>query len=165
MSNAPLHDLIATLRTELEAHGKLFRLLESQRSALLNRDVDTILDASQHLNGQIDSIRELQQARSRQVATLDPEGASQHAGISHCIERITDPVRPLLEELVREINRLITESARQLRRNQMLFRRASDIGQEMIRALNPQGADPDVYRRDGLTRQSAVSRVYTAKTA
>ncbi|MCB1122136.1 MAG: flagellar export chaperone FlgN, partial [Verrucomicrobiae bacterium] len=78
--------------------------------------------------------------------------------LGNFIRQLTHESKPLLEELFGEINRLIRESKRQLERNQMLYRRAWDLGQEMLRTLHPQEDFSETYKRNGYFSKAAPFR-------
>jgi len=167
MSQNAINELIRTLRSEIEAYGKLFRLLERQRVALLNRDPEEILSVSETVQAHTGTIEGLLRQRLGQMRAIDP-ALPATPRFSEFLESLDDPARPLVEELVREISRLVEDSDRHLRRNQMLYRRASDIGQDMLRALNPHRGGTDTYKRNGRARSGASAtllRGYVAKTA
>lgn len=149
-----VENLVDRLRAELEGYGTLFRLLEEQRAALLKQDSDAILVVSASLEDHSKVLSDLRRQRESEIAMLAPEERPAPT-LGQFIQRMSHEARPLLEELLREINRLIAESKRQLTRNQMLYRRAWDLGQEMLRALQPGAQSGRVYRRDGYSRHAA----------
>jgi len=60
--------------------------------------------------------------------------------------------KPLFEELLREVNRLIGESRRRLERNQMLLHRSREIGQRFLHMINPEPVSKGLYARNGHSR-------------
>lgn len=147
--------LIQQLRSELEGYGTLFRLLEEQRAALIWQDADAILAASQALDEHIlilDARKRAREETVRAAGYIDPVEGVPSLGL--LIANLSHESRPLLEELFREINRLVKESRRQLQRNQMLFRRAWDLGQQLLQLVNPQQDFTPTYRRDGYSRKA-----------
>lgn len=165
MTNKTHEPLVDLLRDEIEAYGKLFHLLEEQRSALIQQDADAILS----LNGEIEEhsaqIKHLNNERKKMVSGLHPKGETR---IVLFIDEIDDASKGLFEELVREINRLIRESQRQLSCNQMLYRRALDVSRDTLRILRPDSSNvPGIYRRDGNTNNARrnIAAAYVARTA
>lgn len=148
--------LIELLRTELEAYGTLFRLLEDQRTALLNQDADEILDVSLQIDSHAVVLNRMRQERESQVAESSAWEIKEGRTLGNFIQQLKHESKPLLEELFAEINRLIKESKRQLDRNQMLYRRAWDLGQELLRAFSPQEDFSQTYKRDGYSRNRGV---------
>jgi DNA anti-recombination protein RmuC len=146
----------------LEGYGTLFRLLEEQRAALLNQDAARILEISAELEQHAAALNQLRKQRESELQALAPQPPPP-VTLGQFIQRVTHEAKPLLEELLREINRLIAESKRQLTRNQMLYRRAWDLGQEMLRVIQPGAENGRVYRRDGYTKKhtGAVRAGYT----
>jgi hypothetical protein len=165
MTNKMDELLISLLREEIEAYGKLFYLLEDQRSALMQQDVDAILSLNRQVEEHSLYLKRLNQGRKEMVSEQHPRGETR---IVLLIEEMKGPLRELFQELVREINRLIQESQRQLSFNQMLFRRAIDVGRETLRVLRPDGVNaPGIYRRDGNTanRRRNIAVACIARTA
>lgn len=165
MTNKKYEPLIDLLRDEIEAYGKLFHLLEGQRSALIQQDIDGILALNEEVDAHSVRIRRFNRERKRMVSELHSNGATR---IVLLIEEIGDASKELFKELVREINRLIRESQRQLSCNQMLYRRALDVSRDTFRVLRPEGSDvPGIYRRDGNTGnfRRNVAAAYVARTA
>ncbi len=148
--------LIELLRTELEAYGTLFRLLEDQRAALLNQDADEILEVSSQIDSHSALLNRLRKDRETQVAESTAWVAEEGRTLGNFIQQLKHESKPLLEELFAEINRLIKESKRQLDRNQMLYRRAWDLGQELLRAFTPQEEFSETYKRDGYSRNRGL---------
>jgi hypothetical protein len=165
MTNKMYEPLVNLLRKEIEAYGKLFHLLEEQRSVLIQQDVEAILSLNQEVDSHTVRVKRLNRERIQMVSELHPSGESR---ILSLIEGIEDASKELFEELVREINRLIRESHRQLSCNQMLYRRALDVSQDTLRVLQPHRAEaPGIYRRDGNTnaQRRSLAAAYIARTA
>lgn len=149
MINTKYEPLVDLLRNEIEAYGRLFHLLEMQRAALIQQDIDAIISHNQEVENQTAHIKRLNRDRLKMVSELHPDGVSR---IISLVDRIEDNSKELLQELIREINRLIRESHRQLSCNQMLYRRALEISRETLRVLRPDRSEvPGIYRRDGIT--------------
>lgn len=151
-----LPDLIDKLRAELEAYGKLYRFLEDQRDALLSQDAELILEISADIQDHIAMMSNLRHEREQLLCRMTGvSGAEGIPSISLMISNLTHHSKPLLEELYREVNRLVADSKRQLQRNQMLFQRAWDLGQQLIRNLNPKHDFTPVYKRNGVSSKPA----------
>lgn len=165
MTNKMYDPLIDLLRDEIEAYGKLFNLLEEQRSALIHQDVETILTLNLTVEEHSVVIKRLNDERKKLVAALHPD---QETRIVLLLAHIEGPPKELFEELIHEINRLIRESQLQLSCNQMLYRRALDVSRDTLRVLRPDAADvPGIYRRDGNTGnlRRNITAAYAARTA
>lgn len=154
----PYEVLAEKLRAEVEAYGRLFQMLEDQRKALLAQDPEWILSATDDLNGHARTIDQLRHDREGFFQTLR-EDESQT--LSAFIATSGHESRPLLEALYEEVNRLIGSSRRQLERNHMFFRRAWDLSQGLMQALNPQAPGPPVYQRNGLSRRRSGGNAST----
>ena len=158
--------LIELLRTELEAYGTLFRLLEDQRAALLRQDAEEILDVSSKIDSHSELLNHLRKERESQVAGSTAWNVDEGRTLGNFIRQLKHESKPLLEELFGEINRLVKESKVQLERNQMLYRRAWDLGQELLRAFSPQEEFSQTYKRDGYSRnQGLIQRTGYVKMA
>ncbi|MCH8473762.1 MAG: flagellar protein FlgN [Opitutales bacterium] len=165
MTNKKHEPLVDLLRDEIEAYGKLFHLLEEQRSALINQDVDAILLLNKEIDEHSVQINRFNNERKKMVSELHPTGSTR---IIPFINEIDDASKGLFEELVQEINRLIRESQRQLSCNQMLYRRALDVSRDTLRILRPDNSNvPGIYRRDGNTNnlRRNIAAAYVARTA
>ncbi len=150
--------LAEKLRAEVEAYGHLFQLLEDQRNALLAQDSERILAVTDHLNRHALKIDGLRRDRERCFLTLR-EDESQT--LSVFIKTLQHESRPQLEALYEEVNRLIGSSRQQLERNHMFFRRAWDLSQGLLQALNPQAPGPPVYERNGQSRRGSGGKAST----
>lgn len=158
--------LIDALRTELEAYGTLFRLLEDQRAALLNQNADEIVAVSSNIDSQAVVLNKLRQSREALVAQSPGWAGEGSRTLGKFILQLNHESKPLLEELFGEITRLIQESKRQLERNQMLYRRAWDLGRELLQSTNPRTEFSETYKRDGYSRQAgAVQQTRYVKMA
>ncbi len=157
-TSSDISNLIEALRIELEAYGTLFRLLEDQRAALLNQNPDEIIEVSATIDSHASLLNDLRKQREEQVlqsAVLEGEETGRRT-LAQFIAHLKHESKPLLEELFGEITRLVLESKRQLERNQMLYRRAWDLGQDILRSINPQPEFSETYKRDGYSRHAAA---------
>lgn len=140
--------LIAALREELSGYGALLNLLKEQQEAVLDRKPDSVLTISTAIESQI---KTMQVHRQRRVAAM--EELTRLAGIPKSSTlRILSPyfrpaLRPLVEALVDEVNRLITQTRRCAEQNQVLLARSMELAEELMKRLHPH----------------AVSKTYSAR--
>jgi flagellar biosynthesis/type III secretory pathway chaperone len=126
------------LRDELQEYGGLLSLFEEQQGALYRRDASAVLAA-------VSAIEE--QARVAAKKRLDREsivrgfaaehGCAADASLRQLLPYFPAEVRPMLQALVDEVNRLIHRARRGVRQNAMLLQRAVEMHQEALRTLRP----------------------------
>lgn len=149
-------ELIRLMRIEMEKYGSLATQLESQRQALLSQDMDSVMQLSTSIFELSDEMSKIRMQREQAVRQLSTVPAPH--SLSQLLASTEHETKPLIEELVREINRLVGACRNQLQRNQMLFRRIRDIGQNLITSIVPEERRPQTYRRNGLNNYAATIR-------
>jgi hypothetical protein len=68
----------------------------------------------------------------------------------------------MFESIIKEIERLILETSRYLKRNQMLLRRAYEYGQYFLSAFNPESASGPAYQRNGFVAGGTRRAVHSS---
>ena len=131
--------LITELRQELEEYGGLLSLLDLQQAAVLDRKPDDVLELISRIDAQLattNTCRKRREATAAQLGSL-----SQIPGpptLRSLAPHFRSAVRPLVESLANEVNRLITHTRRRAQQNQMLLARSVELTQELVSGLSPQ---------------------------
>jgi flagellar biosynthesis/type III secretory pathway chaperone len=149
--------LAQPLREEMQEHGALLNLFEEQQAAILRREPDLVLTAAEAITKQLDLIRECQKRRSVAVrATAVGAGCAETTPVSKLIRYFPPAAWPLLQALVTEVNRLVRQTRRRARQNQMLLARTIEISQEMLQRLSP-GSVTKTYSAQGRVEIGAAA--------
>ena len=130
--------LITTLRSELQEYGGLLQLLDMQQAAVLDRKPDEVLNLIQKIEAQLNAThacRKLREHTADELATFS--GSPVPATLRSLAPHFRPAVRPLVEALADEVNRLITHTRRRAQQNQMLLARSVELTQELISRLSP----------------------------
>lgn len=156
-------DLAAMLRREIEGYGRLFAVLEGQRTHLLQQDLEGILQANCDLEAQADILNDFRVERIGFVETLCREHAVACSEKGWTVRGLVaiapSEAQAMFESIIKEVERLILETSRYLKRNQMLLRRAHDIGHNFLKILNPNVSDGAAYKRNGFASGAARGAV------
>jgi flagellar biosynthesis/type III secretory pathway chaperone len=157
-SPADLQDqLITSLRGELEEYGGLLNLLERQQEAILSRNPDSVLELVTQIDAQIvntHACRKRREATANELACL-----SQIQGpttLRKLVPHFRAVLRPLIEALADEVNRLITETKRRAQQNQMLLARSVELTQELLSHVNPRAVSKTYSARGRMKIQPAA---------
>jgi len=149
VSQADLQEqFIAALRRELEEYGGLLHLLDEQQAAVLARKPDAVLEMIPKIEAQLATTharRKEREATADELARLAQ--LPQPATLLSLAPHFRPAVRPLVEALAGEVNRLIGHTRRRAQQNQMLLARSVELTQELISRLSPR----------------AVSKTYSSK--
>jgi flagellar biosynthesis/type III secretory pathway chaperone len=140
--------LIAALRRELAEYGALLQLLEVQQAAVLDRKPDQVLESIPQIDAQLEltsTRRKEREATADELALAT--GIPLPATLRTLAPRFRPAVRPLVEALTDEVNRLIGHTRRRAEQNQLLLARSVELAQEMVSRLSPR----------------AISKTYSAK--
>ncbi len=140
--------IVQPLRDELQEHGALLNLFEEQQAAILQRQPDVVLSVADAISEQVELIRECQRRRKDVVhATATEAGFPKDLPLSGLIQHFPTAAEPLLQALIGEVNRLVRQTRRRARQNQMLLARTIEVSQEILQRISP----------------STVTRTYSAK--
>lgn len=140
--------LVDALRKEVEEYGGLLNLFDQQQAAVLRRDADTVLTTVGAIEQQIKTIDQCRQSRESVMRTYCGRlGLSGDLPLRSLLGYFPEPVRPLVDALIEEVNSLIMRSKRRAQQNQMLLSRSIEVTQQILQRLNPSG----------------VTKTYTAK--
>lgn len=132
-------ELIAhCLRDELQEYGGLLGLFEEQQGALFRRDSAGVLATVSSIEEQA-RIAASKRVRREQVVRefAIANHRSPESTLRSLLELFPAEVRPMLEALIDEVNRLVHRARRGVRQNALMLQRAIDLHQETLRTLRP----------------------------
>lgn len=156
MNNA-WESIAACLREELEEYGGLLGLFEEQQSALFRRDANGVLATVSAIEAQARSANVKRQKRERMVGDFAQyNDKPTDASLRSLMDFFPVDVRPMLEALIDEVNRLIHRTRKHARQNATLLQRTIELHQEALRVLRP-----DLFTKT----YSARGQVSVANTA
>ncbi len=138
MNNA--WELIAqSLRDELQEYGGLLGLFEEQQGALFRRDSGGVLASVAAIEAQARSAA-IKRARREQLVRdfAAKQGQSTGSTLRSLLGFLPSEVRPMMEALIDEVNRLVHRARRHARQNTLLLQRAIELHQETLRTLRPE---------------------------
>jgi flagellar biosynthesis/type III secretory pathway chaperone len=148
------------LRTEIAGFGGLLNYFEQQQQRLFARDTEGVLQLSTEIEVhtqqmQLDRVRREQLVAEFARANAQPPTSTLRSLLNY----LPAPVRPLLEALIADVNRLIHRVRRLTRQNHLLLASAVESHQELMRTLRPD-AFQQTYSAVG--RKSVVSNARPA---
>lgn len=146
--------IINALRSEMQEYGGLLNLFDSQQDSILNRMPDAVSENDQAIEAQIATLRARRLERESLVMALTPD-ANPHPTLLQAILLFPQPMRPLVEALATEVNRLIGRVRRRAQQNQMLLARTIEVTQELCEKLQP-GTVSRTYAPDGKMKVKAT---------
>lgn len=127
-------EVIAAMRAEVQEYGGLLQMLHEQQNAILKRQPDEVLALDEQVNAQLIATRAQRKTRETLVATLT-NGAGT---LVELLPQFREPVRPLVQALVSELNQLLARTRRRAQQNRMLLARGIEVTQEILQRLNPE---------------------------
>ena len=147
--------IIEALRSEMQEYGGLLNLFDRQQNAILNRKPDEVTDSDEAIDAQLSAVRARRLQRESLVDGLTPD-ADPHPSLLQAILLFPQPMRPLVEALATEVNRLIAKVRRRAQQNQMLLARTIEVTQELCEKLKP-GTVTRTYAPDGKMKIKAAT--------
>ncbi len=147
--------IIDALRAELQEYGGLLNLFDQQQNAILNRKPDQIADVEQTVEAQLATLRARRTQRENLVTGMTPD-LDPHPTLLQSIFLFPQPMRPLVEALAAEVNRLIGRVRRRAQQNQMLLARTIELTQELCERLKP-GTVTRTYSPNGKMKIKAAA--------
>jgi flagellar biosynthesis/type III secretory pathway chaperone len=145
----PQEQIIAALRGELEEYGGLLNVFDEQQQAILNRQPDAVLALEEKLSAQLSAVRTRRTQREGLLSRFAGDGRPpSRVSVLGAIPAFRESLRPLVEALASEINRLIALTRRRAEQNQMLLARTVEVMQEVCERLQP-GAVTRTYAANG----------------
>jgi len=149
--------LAQALREEMQEHGALLNLFEEQQAAILRREPDLVLSVADSIANQVELIRTCQKRRKEAARlTATEAGCEKDSPLSELIPFFPSAAWPLLRALVSEVNRLVRQTRRRARQNQMLLARTIEVSEEMLKRLNP-GLMTKTYSPNGRVEMAAAA--------
>ena len=148
---SPHEQIIDALRAELQEYGGLLNLFDQQQDAILHRKPDAITEIDVTVEAQLATLRARRTNRERLVSAMVP-----NASLLQMILHFPQAMRPLVEALATEVNRLIVQVRRRARQNQMLLARTIEVTQELCEKLQP-GTVTRTYAQDGKMKVKAAA--------
>lgn len=126
------------LRDELQEYGGLLGLFEEQQGALYRRDASAVLASVTTIEEQARLAAKKRLAREQIVREYAVAlGRPADSTLRLLLPTFPDEVRPMLEALIDEVNRLVHRARRGARQNALLLQRAVEMHQEALRTLRP----------------------------
>ena len=147
--------IIDALRAEMQEYGGLLNLFDQQQEAILNRKPDDIAEIEQTIEAQLATLRARRTLRETLVTGLTPD-AEPHPTLLQSILLFPQAMRPLIEALAGEVNRLIGRVRRRAQQNQMLLARTIEVTQELCEKLKP-GTVTRTYAQNGKMKIKAAT--------
>jgi flagellar biosynthesis/type III secretory pathway chaperone len=136
--NEPWSIIADALRTEIAGFGTLLNFFEEQQTRLFARDTEGVLRLSAEIEAHTVQMYHDRSRREQVVAefalTCNQPAA---ATLRSLLPFLPEPVRPLLEALIADVNRLIHRVRRLTRQNHLLLARAVESHQDLMRSLRP----------------------------
>jgi flagellar biosynthesis/type III secretory pathway chaperone len=130
-------------------------LFEQQQQRLFARDTEGVLQLSTEIEAHTHQMN-LDRARREQLVAEFARTHQQplNSTLRSLLSFLPAPVRPLLEALIADVNRLIHRVRRLTRQNHLLLARAVESHQDLMRTLRPD-AFQQTYSSAG--RKSVIS--------
>lgn len=134
----PQVQVIEALQAELQECGGLMNLFDEQQNAILARNPDAVLDYDEKIKNHLLVVRSHRKHREAVVTALATSNDQPpQTTITELIPLFRESVRPLLQALITEVNRLITRGRRRAEQNQMLLARTIEVTQGILARLHP----------------------------
>lgn len=151
--------IIVALREEVAEYGALLNCFDDQQGAILARDPEAVTVADERISLQLVTTRERRRHREICVAELATvSGQPTHSSVTALKPLFAEPMWPLVQALISEVNRLITLARRRAQQNQMLLARTIEVTQEIVSTLSP-GTVTRTYSSQGRMKIKASAGV------
>jgi flagellar biosynthesis/type III secretory pathway chaperone len=147
--NEDWQNLADLLREELEEYGALLGLFDEQQAAIIAGESAAVLASARALEEKARFVQGLRLRRENRVGEIAfSMGRDPRSTLTSILGGFPPEVRPLLDALVREINRLVHRTRRRAGQNHLLLSRAVEIRQQILQTLRP-GAFSKTYSPRG----------------
>lgn len=154
MKNPYWQNVVNELREELSAYGGMLHLYHEQQRALLHRDAASVLKYSNEIEALVPELVEHRRRRTEATAELATELQQPPQSTLRSLLAFIEPVvRPLLEALIGEVNRLLYKVRRLHEHNHTMLSRLLEAHHEVMQELRP-GALTHTYAANGRTRSA-----------
>ena len=151
--------IIAALREEVAEYGALLNCFDEQQSAILVRDPEAVTMSDEKISLQLVTTRDRRRHREILVAELATvSGQATHSSLTALKPLFAEPMWPLTQALITEVNRLIALARRRAQQNQMLLARTIEVTQEIVSTLSP-GTVTRTYSPQGRMKIKASAGV------
>ena len=145
-----LEELTNVLRQELEEYGALLTLLVEQQEKILNRDPEALFKINEKVERQMETNQSLLKRRQQLVGDFAGElERDKESTLSQLISGFPEAMQPMFHSLAEEINNLISSARRKVKQNQVLLSRLSEVAEELLHAVTPEGTISKTYDRQG----------------
>jgi flagellar biosynthesis/type III secretory pathway chaperone len=137
-STDPQEHLIGSLRQELAEYGSLLQLHELEQEAILDRKPDSVLELVTKIEAQLALTARCRKQRAAAADALALEaGIAEPVTLRTLAPHFRPALRPLVDALIDEVNRLITLTRKRAQQNQMLLARSVELAQDLVTRLSP----------------------------
>lgn len=151
--------IIVALREEVAEYGALLNCFDEQQSAILVRDPEAVTVSDEKISQQLVTTRDRRRHREILVAELAAvSGQPTHSSLTALKPLFAEPIWPLAQALITEVNRLIALARRRAQQNQMLLARTIEVTQEIVSTLSP-GTVTRTYSPQGRMKIKASAGV------
>jgi flagellar biosynthesis/type III secretory pathway chaperone len=145
----PTELLVELLRSEAVEYGGLLALLEDQQKAVVERAPNRVVELNTAITDQMRVIQMRREAREKFIEHLAITlKRSPDSSLCELLCFFRQPIQPLIEALIAEINHLVTRARRRAQQNEMLLGRSIEVMQGVLHRLNPETMQM-VYGSDG----------------
>ena len=163
--NHDWENLAESLRGEIAENGRLIHLFDEQQRAIIRGDADHVLELSNAIQAQVGVLTGSRREREEAVAAFAlAHGQPQGAPLRSLLPSCPAEARPLVEELIANLNRLIHRVRRGSSQNHRLLQHTVDTHQEILRRLRPD-AFTRTYAQDGRVSVAALRTLPTIESA
>mgnify|MGYP001158625234 FL=1 len=150
LEQTSFEEMTKILRRELEEYGALLDLLVKQQDRIMNRDPDALFKINEEVEAQMATNQGLLSRRQRLIGELATElGTDSEVTLSQLIPSFPEAIQPMFQALTEQINNLITSARRKVKQNQVLLSRLSEVAEELLHAVTPEGGVSKTYDRRG----------------
>lgn len=151
--------IVVALREEVAEYGALLNCFDDQQSAILARSPEAVTVADENISQQLVTTRDRRRHREILVAELATvSGHPAHSSLSALEPLFAEPMWPLVQALITEVNRLVSLARRRAQQNQMLLARTIEVTQEIVSTLSP-GTVTRTYSPQGRMKIKASAGV------
>jgi flagellar biosynthesis/type III secretory pathway chaperone len=152
MKNPYWQNVVHELREELSAYGGMLHLYNEQQRALLHRDAASVLKYSNEIEVLVPELVEHRRRRTEATMELAAELQQPPQSTLRSLLAFIEPVvRPLLEALIGEVNRLLFKLRRLHEHNHTMLSRLLEAHHEVMQELQPATLNR-TYAANGRTR-------------
>ena len=148
--------LAECLRDEVQEYGGLLRLFEEQQDCVFRRDAERLLQLIETIKDATQTAEAARRHREECVSAFAVDcGREAAVTLRSLLPCVDNQVRPLIEALIDEVNRLIHRVRRLARQNHLLLARTVELQQGLLRQFYP-GAFTPTYSAHGRVAMAAA---------